>query len=378
MYTLGYSFRPWTSPKAIADGDAILAYVRETAARTASIARSATGIASSARGGRATTRAGRSTCATARPATRSRSTCRFLFVCAGYYDYDAGYTPDVRRPRAVPRPHRAPAEVDARHRLRRQARRRDRQRRDRGDAGARAREARGARDDAAALADVHRVACPRSDRDRRLAARARLPSAPRTPPTRWKNVLLGMAFYAFCRRFPEQAKRAPRRPGRREQLRGTSDVAAALHADVQAVGPAPVPRARRRSVRGDPRRARLGRHRSHRDVHRDRASRCAPARSSTPTSSSPRPASSCKFVRRDRARGRRRARRSVAADGLQGHDVQRRPELRVRGRLHERVVDAEVRSHEQLRVPAARSTWTSTATRAAVRAAAIRPSRRSR
>src|SRR3954470_7234424 len=31
MYTLGYSFRPWTNPKAIADGPAILAYVRDTA-----------------------------------------------------------------------------------------------------------------------------------------------------------------------------------------------------------------------------------------------------------------------------------------------------------------------------------------------------------
>ncbi|MGY4423525.1 cation diffusion facilitator CzcD-associated flavoprotein CzcO [Bradyrhizobium sp. JR6.1] len=31
MYTLGYSFRPWTEPKAIADGPSILNYVRETA-----------------------------------------------------------------------------------------------------------------------------------------------------------------------------------------------------------------------------------------------------------------------------------------------------------------------------------------------------------
>ena len=31
MFTLGYSFRPWTDPKAIADGDDIRDYVRETA-----------------------------------------------------------------------------------------------------------------------------------------------------------------------------------------------------------------------------------------------------------------------------------------------------------------------------------------------------------
>lgn len=32
MHTLGYSFRPWKEAKAIADGPAILKYVRETAA----------------------------------------------------------------------------------------------------------------------------------------------------------------------------------------------------------------------------------------------------------------------------------------------------------------------------------------------------------
>ena len=31
MYTLGYSFKPWTEAKAIADGPSILNYVRETA-----------------------------------------------------------------------------------------------------------------------------------------------------------------------------------------------------------------------------------------------------------------------------------------------------------------------------------------------------------
>ncbi|MFS8584305.1 MAG: NAD(P)-binding protein, partial [Acidimicrobiia bacterium] len=31
MYTLGYSFRPWDSDTAIADGPAILRYIRETA-----------------------------------------------------------------------------------------------------------------------------------------------------------------------------------------------------------------------------------------------------------------------------------------------------------------------------------------------------------
>jgi cation diffusion facilitator CzcD-associated flavoprotein CzcO len=32
MYTLGYPFRPWKDPQAIADGPSILRYVRQTAA----------------------------------------------------------------------------------------------------------------------------------------------------------------------------------------------------------------------------------------------------------------------------------------------------------------------------------------------------------
>src|SRR5216684_2254729 len=31
MYTMGYSFKPWTNAKAIADGPSILNYVRDTA-----------------------------------------------------------------------------------------------------------------------------------------------------------------------------------------------------------------------------------------------------------------------------------------------------------------------------------------------------------
>src|SRR5580704_3912783 len=31
MYTMGYAFRPWTNPKAIADGPSILSYIRDTA-----------------------------------------------------------------------------------------------------------------------------------------------------------------------------------------------------------------------------------------------------------------------------------------------------------------------------------------------------------
>jgi cation diffusion facilitator CzcD-associated flavoprotein CzcO len=93
MFTLGYAFKPWTESKAIADGPAILAYVRETAREN--------GIDSLVRFGHRVKHASWSTEETRwtieaeRPTGETvRFTCSFLWMCAGYYDYDAGYTPD--------------------------------------------------------------------------------------------------------------------------------------------------------------------------------------------------------------------------------------------------------------------------------------------
>ncbi|MDO3704919.1 NAD(P)/FAD-dependent oxidoreductase [Micromonospora sp. C28SCA-DRY-2] len=95
MFTLGYSFRPWTDPKAIADGDAIRAYVRETADEY--------GVTEHIRFHHRVVRADWDS-ATARWTVHARRddtaedvvlTCSFLYTCAGYYRYDAGYTPDL-------------------------------------------------------------------------------------------------------------------------------------------------------------------------------------------------------------------------------------------------------------------------------------------
>jgi monooxygenase len=94
MYTLGYSFRPWSEAKAIADGPAILSYVKQTA--------SDYGVDRKIRFNHRVVRAEWST-ADARwtvEAQRTdtdetvRLTCGFLFMCSGYYRYDEGYTPD--------------------------------------------------------------------------------------------------------------------------------------------------------------------------------------------------------------------------------------------------------------------------------------------
>ncbi len=94
MYTLGYSFRPWTNPKAIADGPAILSYVRETA--------EVYGIDRKIRFNHRVKRASWSTPDARWTVEMERGparelvtiTCSFLFTCSGYYDYSAGYLPD--------------------------------------------------------------------------------------------------------------------------------------------------------------------------------------------------------------------------------------------------------------------------------------------
>lgn len=93
MYTLGYSFKPWTNPKAIADGPAILEYLKETAAeyridekiRFGHHVKSAAWSSDDALW---TVDVERKTGETV------QITCNFLFMCTGYYNYEAGYTPE--------------------------------------------------------------------------------------------------------------------------------------------------------------------------------------------------------------------------------------------------------------------------------------------
>ena len=92
MYTLGYGFKPWREAKAIADGPSILNYVRETAAEH--------DIERHIRYGHKVKRAVWSsetatwTIDAERDGATVQVSCNFLSMCSGYYNYDAGYTPD--------------------------------------------------------------------------------------------------------------------------------------------------------------------------------------------------------------------------------------------------------------------------------------------
>ncbi|HYS41664.1 MAG TPA: NAD(P)/FAD-dependent oxidoreductase [Pseudonocardiaceae bacterium] len=91
MFTLGYSFRPWTGAKAIADGPAILTYIRSTAHEF--------GIEDRIRYGHRVIRAewdtgrARWTVHIQHGGETVTLTCSFLYSCTGYYRYDEGYRP---------------------------------------------------------------------------------------------------------------------------------------------------------------------------------------------------------------------------------------------------------------------------------------------
>ena len=92
MHTLGYSFKPWKAEKSIADAESIMSYLRETVDEY-DIARhikfghrveSASWDSSTARW-TLTVQHGDAT---------TTMTCGFLFMCAGYYNYRHGHTPE--------------------------------------------------------------------------------------------------------------------------------------------------------------------------------------------------------------------------------------------------------------------------------------------
>ncbi len=94
MHTLGYSFKPWISRKAIAEGPAIRGYIRETAAengidrhiRYHHLVELAEWHGASARW--------TLTARDPRTGERRRASCNFLFMCAGYYSYKRGHDPE--------------------------------------------------------------------------------------------------------------------------------------------------------------------------------------------------------------------------------------------------------------------------------------------
>jgi monooxygenase len=204
MFTLGYSFRPWTEAKAIADGPAILKYLRETAehygidrhVRFQHRVRSASWSSEQSRwtvegevGG------------DKRPV---RYTCSFLYLCSGYYDYEKGHTPafagsDDFQGRLI-HPQRWPADLDYRGKRVVVI-----------GSGATAVTIVPAMAETAAHVTMlqrspsYIISVPAEDRIAK-AIRKLCPERAAHALIRWKNVLLGIYFYQLCQRSPERAK----------------------------------------------------------------------------------------------------------------------------------------------------------------------------
>lgn len=94
MYTLGYSFKPWTEAKAIADGPNILNYLHETAAEN-DIERHIRYRHMVKRAAWSSETASWTVDVEVGETKELRQiSCNFLFMCSGYYNYAGGYTPD--------------------------------------------------------------------------------------------------------------------------------------------------------------------------------------------------------------------------------------------------------------------------------------------
>ncbi|MBC7414951.1 MAG: NAD(P)/FAD-dependent oxidoreductase [Herminiimonas sp.] len=205
MYTLGYRFKPWTNPKAIADGPAILAYVRETAEEA--------GITRHIRLNRKVISAAWSSADAlwrvvvedTVSAARTTIRARFLYGCSGYYSFDEAYRPDFAGEAdfggTIVLPQFWPEGLD--HAGKRIV-----------VVGSGATAVTLVPSLAASAAHVtmlqrspsYIVARPSEDR---IATwlRRRLPAQLAYRLTRWKNVLLGMYFYRLARKYPEPVKK---------------------------------------------------------------------------------------------------------------------------------------------------------------------------
>ena len=212
MYTLGYNFRPWSDPKAIADGPAILSYIRETASEY--------GVDKTIRYNHRVRRAwwssedARWTVEAETGGATVRFTCNFLYLCTGYYDYERGYTPEwrgVERFRGtIVHPQKWPEDLDY--------------------AGKRivvigsgataitlvpAIAERAAHVTMLQRSPSYIVTRPGQDVIANLLRRC-LPDRAVYGVTRWKNVLLGTFFYNLARKRPEVFKRMVARGVRRQ------------------------------------------------------------------------------------------------------------------------------------------------------------------
>ncbi len=213
IHTLGFGFKPWKGERSLADGDSILAYVREAAAEA--------GVDRRIRFDHRVTRVEWSPADSHWEVEAERSdtgetvrlTCGFVWSCSGYFAYDEGYLPEFegieRFAGRIAHPHRWPEDLEY--------------------AGKRV-VVIGSGATAVSLVPAlaekaeHVTMLQRSPSYLfplpgvdPLAARLRrvLPPKAAYSVMRWKDILAGSITFWFCRRFPGAAKRLFRKAAER-------------------------------------------------------------------------------------------------------------------------------------------------------------------
>jgi cation diffusion facilitator CzcD-associated flavoprotein CzcO len=204
MYTLGFPFRPWRGDKAIGGGADIRAYVEDTAREF--------GIDRRIRFGHRAVRASWSsaealwTVEVEADGEARTFTCAFLFLCSGYYDYAGGYRPEWPGEEEFAgrfvHPQHWPEDLDY--------------------TGKRVVVIGSGATAVTLVPEMAKTAAyvtmlqrspswvlslPTRDPIARFAQR-RLPRGAADGLIRWKNILLGMAFFNYSRRWPERVKKA--------------------------------------------------------------------------------------------------------------------------------------------------------------------------
>lgn len=200
MYTLGYPFRPWDEAKAIADGPSILRYIKATAAEY--------GIDRHIRYGQRVADASWSSAErrwTVNIESGGGMTGDFLYLCTGYYRYDQGWLPEFpgqeRFGGVLIHPQHWPEDLDYT---------------DKGvvivGSGATAVTLGPAMAERAASVTILQrsptwmTSAPSVD-PLAESLKRRLPSRMAHGALRWKNVVMGTAFYQLCQRRPAVAGR---------------------------------------------------------------------------------------------------------------------------------------------------------------------------
>ena len=95
MHTLGYSFKPWNSAKAIADGPSILRYVKETAAENHIDEKIRYSHKLTAANWDSDSSRWTLTVAQTDTGNSVQISCNFLYMCAGYYNYNQPHEPEL-------------------------------------------------------------------------------------------------------------------------------------------------------------------------------------------------------------------------------------------------------------------------------------------